>query len=236
MSNGAQKNFCEIQYRYKAESDSDYSEWITILNANDLSGNNVETPALLEGTLLTTVSYSVEVRAVDYIGNASPSTPVIVPTDAVYWHRDGARNALGLGKYNEHDNALDSAWDFHMNGHKITGLPDPVLDSDAVSLGFLKQFIVQYMSTYTLTLTNIGNTSMSYWVDTKTNQGTPMTRVNAGETVIITGIKEFVYCSTLIDWQISSSTFKNCTAEWTSTTCTIYPTATNAEANVYAYD
>ena len=146
ISNGVQKNFCEIRYRYKAESDSDYSGWITLLNATDLSSDDVATGPLLDGGLITTTSYRVEVQAIDDIGNVSPPTTILIPTDKVYWHRDGARNALGLGKYNEQDNALDSAWDIHMNGHTVTGLANPVNNSDAVTLGFLKEYIESYVS------------------------------------------------------------------------------------------
>lgn len=144
VSDGVQKNFCSIRYRYKTESASYYSDWVTLLSADDLSSDEVVTGALLDGNLLTTKSYRVEVQAVDSIGS-SPPAEIIIPTDKVYWHRDGARNALGLGKYNEQDNALDSAWDIHMNEHKITGLSDPVDDTDAVTLGFLRQFIETYL-------------------------------------------------------------------------------------------
>lgn len=140
VSNGAQKNFCKIRYRYKTEGASYYSDWVTILAADDLSGDAVVTAPLLNGQLLTTTSYRVEVQAIDDVGNYAHSV-VIVSTDRVYWHRDGARNALGLGKYNERDSALDSAWDFYMNGHKVTGLPDPVGDADAVTLKFLREYI-----------------------------------------------------------------------------------------------
>jgi hypothetical protein len=145
VSNGVQKNFCRIRYRYKTEGASYYSDWATIMDAFSIGNDTVVTEPLLEGSLLTTKSYRVEVQAVDDIGNIA-STEVIVSTDKVYWHRDGARNSLGLGKYNEKDNALDSAWDIHMNDHKVTGLADPVDDTDAVSLGFLRQYIETYLA------------------------------------------------------------------------------------------
>ena len=148
ISNGVQKNFCEISYRYKAGDSpfpKDDDSWTPILNRNDLSSNDVVTEPLLGGSLLTTASYRVEVQAIDDIGNVSSSV-IIISTDKVYWHRDGARNALGLGKYNERDNALDSAWDIHMNSHTVTGLADPVNNSDAVTLGFLKEYIADYIS------------------------------------------------------------------------------------------
>lgn len=131
VSNGVQKNFCKIEYRYKIESEKRFSDWYTILDGNDLSTDEVVTAPLLDGDFLATNSYLVEVRAVDDIGTPAV-VPIDVPTDKVYWHRDGKRNSLGLGKYNEKDNAVDSAWDIYMNDHKITGLPMPTDDTDAV--------------------------------------------------------------------------------------------------------
>lgn len=141
-SRNVQKNFCRICYRYAVEGDSYYSDWVTILAADNLASDEVVTGPLLGGNLLATSSYRVEVQAFDDIGNSVPST-IIIPTDKVYWHRDGARNALGLGKYNEKDNALDSAWDFYMNGNKVTGLPTPENATDAIPLGFLRDYIVE---------------------------------------------------------------------------------------------
>ena len=145
ISGNVQKNFCQIRYRYKAENQSYYSGWVTILAADNLSSDEVVTNPLLDGSLLGTVSYSVEVQAVDNIGNTATSV-VMVPTDRVYWHRDGANNALGLGKYNEKQNAVDSAWDFYMNNHTITGLKAPENDTDAVTLGFLREYIETYLA------------------------------------------------------------------------------------------
>lgn len=141
VSDGEQKNFCEIRYRYTIEGQSAYSDWVTILTAENPSDAIVTLP-LLDGNFLATNTYRVEVQAIDEIGKPALAT-IIVPTDKVYWHRDGKRNALGLGKYNEQDNALDSAWDFYMNNHKITELADPVGDTDAVTLGFLKRYIAE---------------------------------------------------------------------------------------------
>ena len=138
--NGVQKNYCQIRYRYKIESGQSYSDWETILWGVDLSSDEVVTAPLLYGNLLATNTYRVEIQAIDDIGNTA-SSAVIIPTDQVYWHRDGAKNGLGLGKYNEQRNALDSGWDIHMNGHKVTGVADPALDTDVVTLGFLKQYI-----------------------------------------------------------------------------------------------
>lgn len=144
VANDQQRNFCQIRYRYKPESRSYYSSWVTILDGSDLSSDEVITAPLLEGKFSATTTYRVEVQVIDDVGNTAQSS-IIVPTDKVYWHRDGARNALGLGKYNEKDNGIDSAWDIYMNGNKITGLANPVNDTDAVTLGFLRQFIEDYL-------------------------------------------------------------------------------------------
>ncbi len=134
MVSGVQKNFCEIRYRY---SDGvSYTPWVTILARDSLNSNKVTTAALLKGALSTQNSYTVQVRAIDDIGNYA-DTFIIIPTEKVYFHRDGARNALGLGKYNERDNAIDSAWDFYMNDHKITGLPTPTSNTDAVPKSYV---------------------------------------------------------------------------------------------------
>ena len=146
VSNGVQKNFCAIQFRYKVESNSYYSDWETILESTDLTDDTITTDALLDGNIKADTSYRVQVRVVDDVGNESVPFETIVPTDKVYWHRDGARNSLGLGKYNEKDNALDCGWDIHMNEHKITGLADPVDNTDAVSLGYMKEYIEAYIA------------------------------------------------------------------------------------------
>lgn len=132
ISNGKQKNFCKIQYRYSQDraSLSDVP-WTTILDYNDLSSDEVTTEPLLNGAIATDASYMVQIRAIDDIGRYAESY-ISIPTDKVFMHRDGARNAIGLGKYAERDNAIDSDWDFYMNDHTITGLAAPKDDTDAV--------------------------------------------------------------------------------------------------------
>lgn len=129
-------NTCTVQYRY-APTGGTYSSWSNLTTSTN-GTVSVNTSPLL-GTLSAQVSYSVQIRAVDEIGNPAESV-ITVTTEKVYWHRDGARNGLGLGKYNEKDNAVDSAWDIHMNGRKVTGLPTPTGDTDAVPLGLLKNY------------------------------------------------------------------------------------------------
>lgn len=133
VSNGVQKNFCKIMYRYS--NGVEYTEWATILDRTDGS-NEVTTGALLGGALSAKASYTVQIRAIDDVGRYA-DTYIAIPTDSIYMHRDGLRNALGLGKYNERDNAVDSDWDFYMNNHRITGLPTPTSNADAVPMSYV---------------------------------------------------------------------------------------------------
>jgi hypothetical protein len=129
VSEGVQKNFCSIMYR--CFDGVRYTSWVTILDRESHDSNDVTTVAVPDGGLSAQKSYLVHLRASDDVGRYS-ETFITIPTENVYMHRDGARNALGLGKYNERDNAVDSDWDFYMNGNRITGLPMPVDDTDAV--------------------------------------------------------------------------------------------------------
>ena len=109
VASSVQKNFCEIRYRYRTANESDWSDWVVILAANNTASDEVTTAALLGGALATSNSYVIEVQVVDTIGYTS-SVTVMITTDKIYWHRDGANNALGLGKYAEAPDTLDSDW------------------------------------------------------------------------------------------------------------------------------
>ena len=106
---GVQRNFCKLQYRYKIEG-GDYSNWVTILEADSLGSDEIVTGALLKGTLSTKSSYIVQVRAADDIGENTPVT-ITIPTDKVYMHRDGRRRSLTFGGYVEDDNTFAIAED-----------------------------------------------------------------------------------------------------------------------------
>lgn len=106
VSSGAQKNFCSIRFRYKAEGGS-YSEWTTIL-ATGAASDEVSTGALLGGALALTSSYVVQVGVVDTLGEEDTTT-VSIPTAKIYMHRAGSINSLGIGKYAEEENTIDVA-------------------------------------------------------------------------------------------------------------------------------
>lgn len=110
MSDGVQKNFCGLRYRYKKAEDSGYSAWITLLSSTTLNTEEVNSAALLNGGLSATSSYMVQVDAVDSIPNHTPIT-FNIATDQVYMHKAGNINALAIGKYAELANTVDIAED-----------------------------------------------------------------------------------------------------------------------------
>lgn len=118
-ADGVQLNFCQIRYRWKADGDDNYSEWVTLLAA-DAESNEVETGALLNGSLQATVTYHVQVGVLDDLGGTNETT-FHLNTEKVYMHRNGPRNAMGLGKYVEDDNTLDVAWDIRARSRLILG-------------------------------------------------------------------------------------------------------------------
>lgn len=95
------KNFCKVQYRYKSGSGS-YSSWADI---NSINGNKVETGALLNGNLKAENTYTLQVRAIDAVGEQSYTT-INIPTDKVYCHRDGSRNSFTFGGYVTEDDTF----------------------------------------------------------------------------------------------------------------------------------
>ena len=107
-ASGVQKNYCKIQYRYKVDGGS-YSSWTDILSRTAAS-DEVITGALLEGTLSTTSTYMVQIRAIDDLGEAG-TTNTFISTEKVYMHEAASLNSLGIGKYAEEENVVDIAED-----------------------------------------------------------------------------------------------------------------------------
>ena len=108
-SGNIQKNFCEIRYRYKANTDTGYSAWRTLMAGARLDGDEVDSGALLEGALLVDRSYTVQIQAIDDLGEEAITT-VSIPTDAVFMHKRAGGKGLGVGKYAESDGLMDVAW------------------------------------------------------------------------------------------------------------------------------
>ena len=109
MSGGAQKNFCKIQYQYKAEGATSYSGWVTILDSKSSTSDEVVTGALLNGGLAIDTNYLVHVQAIDDVGEKAEVT-LYVPSEKVYMDRPAGGKGMGLGGYNTADNQLDLYW------------------------------------------------------------------------------------------------------------------------------
>lgn len=118
-SGGEQKNHCRIEYRWK-EDGIPWGEWETMLAA-DAAENDTETGAIGEGKLSPTVTYLVQVRSIDDIGEEAVTT-ITLPTDNVYMHRDGRRRSLSFGEMVEEDNTFATAADIavRLKGNDVT--------------------------------------------------------------------------------------------------------------------
>lgn len=82
MVNDEQKNFCEIRFRYKAESAEAFSDWAVLLGRSDISADTVDSGVISGVVLSVQTAYVVQVAAADDLGE----TDVIqfnVPTDFV---------------------------------------------------------------------------------------------------------------------------------------------------------
>lgn len=113
ISNGSQKNFCQIRCRYKTISGA-WSNWIELLSASNISTDTV-TSGAIGGNFTATSNYYAEVQAVDTVGETASSV-FIIPTEKIYQHEAGSMNSMGLGKYAQNANTLDVAWDINTDG------------------------------------------------------------------------------------------------------------------------
>lgn len=115
MSGSTQKNFCLLRYRYKTESATSYSDWMTLLSKGTTSSDQVD--KVLEGiTLDKKTSYVVQIGVVDDIGEAPDALEFSIPTEAVSMHIRKGGKGVGVGKYAENDNVLDIADDWDVWG------------------------------------------------------------------------------------------------------------------------
>lgn len=104
MSGDEQINFCKIQYRYKAAEGTEYSDWSIILEDN-AEDDEVITAALLNGGLSKESTYEVQIQAIDAMGGLAGES-IMVPSEKIYWHRDGKRRSFTFGGYVEEPNTF----------------------------------------------------------------------------------------------------------------------------------
>ena len=103
------KNSATYQYRYKTTSGS-YGSWTAF-----------ESGVILPG-FATDMSYVIEMRVVDALGNSKSATFTITTREDWLNGRDGGKGAA-FGKVAEEDNLLDVAWDLRVRGNLILDNP-----------------------------------------------------------------------------------------------------------------
>lgn len=101
MSGDTQKNFCTIRVRYREETSSTFSSWVTLLAKTTTSTNTVD--AEISGMVSNTqAAYVVQVGVIDDIGE-SAAVQFNIPTDFVTVNipekHKGRR--IGIGRYAE---------------------------------------------------------------------------------------------------------------------------------------
>lgn len=89
------ENFCEIRYRYRLLPDGTFSAWTTILDANNLTTNNVAT--VQELGLSEDESYEFVVGVLDSLKYES-NTRIIIAAAGVFMDRDGEMNSISIGE------------------------------------------------------------------------------------------------------------------------------------------
>lgn len=81
-SGGTQKNFCEIRYRYRAESSKTYSNWVTLLASSNTSVDTIDSGAISGVVPSAQTAYFVQIGVVDSVGE-SYGIQFSVPSDFV---------------------------------------------------------------------------------------------------------------------------------------------------------
>lgn len=109
--------FSEIESGTAATS---YDETKTYTSAPVVSGN---------------YSFVVRLTVSDYFTSAF--VDVAIPTAFVLMNWKGDGTGMGIGKVSEVSNALDMGVPIVMNSNRVTGLPTPTDDTDAVPLGYI---------------------------------------------------------------------------------------------------
>ena len=113
VSDGVQKNFCLVRYRYKTANASSYSPYTTILAKESTSTDVVD---VVLGNIVSsaTTSYMVELSVADDIEEGTPLT-FVIPTEEVFLHKAGSIGSLGIGEYVEEADTISIAKNKHIN-------------------------------------------------------------------------------------------------------------------------
>ena len=116
---GEDINTCVLRWRSKAEGDTTFGEWHTLLSAgatgDEFSGILPESDILPDSGILTyanfsrSSAYTVEIGVLDRVGQES-SVSFPIPEGAVTVHMKRGGKALGIGRYAGDDNTVGVAW------------------------------------------------------------------------------------------------------------------------------
>ena len=79
-SDGTQHNFCTIRYRYRPETTKTYSDWKTLLAADTVGTDTVDSGAIAGIVTSVETAYFVQIAVIDNVGH-SDAYQVNIPTD-----------------------------------------------------------------------------------------------------------------------------------------------------------
>ena len=136
------KNSATYTLEYKKAADSEYTAVTLTELANNYSIS--EATHIFEADSGST--YSVRLIITDDLNSDNLSTVVSTGATIMHWKANG--KGMGIGKMGELDDTLDMGWNIQMNGNKITDLPTPTEDGDAVRKGSLLDLIYPVNSIY----------------------------------------------------------------------------------------
>jgi hypothetical protein len=115
ISDGVQKNFCLMRFRYKAEGSTSWGAWRTLL-AKDNTSDIVDV-TLTDISLSPSTTYLAQIEVVDDV-EESFNAIIHIPTADVTLHLREGGKAIGIGKYAEKDNIvdIDDEWELNARG------------------------------------------------------------------------------------------------------------------------
>ncbi len=100
-------NKCTLRYRIKAETDTSFGEYKTLL----AEGAEVDSyDDVVAGTVNNEIIYRVEISVVDSFG-ATSSIIKAIPTASIYMDRNGELNSIAFGGYANEENAMEVHFD-----------------------------------------------------------------------------------------------------------------------------
>ncbi len=80
ISDGVQKNFCAIRYRFRSEETSFSDEWTTLLEKSDISTDIIDTDPIKDVVSSIEKGYFVQISVIDDMGESDAVT-IPVPSD-----------------------------------------------------------------------------------------------------------------------------------------------------------